>query len=34
MAEIEFNALCGQCLDRRFPDAATLRQDVQAWVER
>ena len=34
MAEIEFNALCGQCLDRRIPDAATLRQEVAAWVDR
>ena len=34
MAEIEFNALCGQCLDRRIPDEETLRAEVQAWVER
>jgi hypothetical protein len=31
MAEIEFNALEQQCLDRRIPDAATLRQEVAAW---
>ena len=34
MAEIEFNALCGQCLDRRIPDAETLRRESEAWVER
>ena len=31
MAEIEFNALQQQCLDRRIPDVATLRQEVAAW---
>ena len=31
MAEIEFNRLQRQCLDRRIPDAATLRQEVAAW---
>ena len=31
MAEIEFNRLQQQCLDRRIPDAATLRQEVAAW---
>jgi hypothetical protein len=31
MAEIEFNALEQQCLDRRIPNAATLRQEVAAW---
>ncbi|GAA0460345.1 hypothetical protein GCM10008985_15980 [Halococcus dombrowskii] len=31
MAEIEFNTLQQQCLDRRIPDAATLRQEVAAW---
>jgi predicted dienelactone hydrolase len=32
MAEIEFNRLQQQCLDRRIPDAATLRSEVAAWV--
>lgn len=31
MAEIEFNTLQQQCLDRRISDAATLRQEVAAW---
>ena len=31
MAEIEFNALEQQCLDRRVPNAATLCQEVAAW---
>ena len=31
MAEIEFNALEQQCLDRRIQYAATLRQEVAAW---
>jgi len=33
MAEIEFNRLQQQCLDRRIPDAATLRQEVAAWEQ-
>ena len=33
MAEIEFNRLQQQCLDRRIPDAATLRQEVAAWED-
>lgn len=32
MAEIEINVLTRQCLDRRIPDAATLRSEVAAWV--
>ncbi|SEP11351.1 DDE superfamily endonuclease, partial [Halogranum amylolyticum] len=32
MAEIEINVLSRQCLDRRIPDAATLQQEVAAWV--
>jgi hypothetical protein len=32
MAEIEFNRLQQQCLDRRISDAATLRQEVAAWM--
>jgi len=32
MAEIEFNRLQQQCLDRRISDAATLRQEVAAWT--
>jgi hypothetical protein len=31
MAEIELSALASQCLDRRMPDAATLRSEVAAW---
>lgn len=33
MAEIEFNRLKGQCLDRRIPDGETLKQEVFAWTE-
>ena len=32
MAEIEFNRLQGQCLDRRIPDGETLQQEVSAWT--
>jgi DDE superfamily endonuclease len=31
IAEIEFRALAGQCLDRRIPDRATLEREVAAW---
>lgn len=31
IAEIEFRALAGQCLDRRIPDRATLAREVAAW---
>jgi hypothetical protein len=31
VAEIDCNRLQQQCLDRRIPDAATLRQEVAAW---
>lgn len=31
MAEIEFSVLSKQCLDRRIPDQATLRQEITAW---
>jgi len=31
MAEIELSALNGQCLDRRIPDLATLRNYIAAW---
>jgi hypothetical protein len=31
MAEIEFSILARQCLHRRIPDAATLREEVTAW---
>ncbi len=34
MAEIEFSVLRRQCLDRRIPDAATLKREVAAWVAR
>lgn len=32
MVEIEISALTKQCLDRRLPDAATLRSEVAAWL--
>ena len=31
MAEIEFNALNQQCLDRRIPNVASLQAEVAAW---
>lgn len=31
IAEIEFRALSGQCLDRRIPDLPTLTREVAAW---
>jgi len=31
MAEIELNVLTTQCLDRRIPDIATMRNEVAAW---
>jgi DDE superfamily endonuclease len=31
MAEIELGVLARQCLDRRIPDAETLRREVAAW---
>lgn len=34
MAEIEFNAIQTQCLDRRIPDEQTLVREADAWVER
>jgi len=34
MAEIEFSVLSRQCLDRRIPDEATLRQEVHAYQVR
>jgi transposase len=34
MAEIEFSALQRQCLDRRIPDQATLREEIAAWEKR
>jgi hypothetical protein len=33
MAEIEFSALSGQCLDRRIADVETLRDEVEAWTK-
>ncbi|WP_226377591.1 IS630 family transposase [Haloterrigena turkmenica] len=33
MAEIELSALRTQCLNRRIPDAATLRTEVAAWEQ-
>jgi transposase len=34
MAEIELSVLARQCLDRRIPDAETLRREVAAWEQR
>ena len=34
MAEIELSVLERQCLKQRMPDIDTLRQEVNAWVER
>jgi len=31
MAEIEFSALKGQCLNRRIPDMETMQAEVAAW---
>lgn len=31
VAEMELSALARQCLDRRIPDAQTLRREVAAW---
>jgi hypothetical protein len=31
MAEIEFSALKGQCLNRRIPDIVTMQNEVAAW---
>jgi hypothetical protein len=31
VAEVELSALGRQCLDRRIPDQATLRQEVASW---
>jgi hypothetical protein len=33
MAEIEIGVLSRQCLDRRIPDQATLRTEINAWQE-
>lgn len=34
MAEIELSVLSRQCLDRRIPDQAALRQETTAWATR
>ncbi len=34
MAEIELSVLQRQCLDRRIPDEAALKQEIKAWEER
>jgi hypothetical protein len=34
MAEIELSVLARQCLDRRVPDADTLKAEVAAWQDR
>ena len=34
MAEIELSVLSRQCLDRRIPDQAALRQETTAWSAR
>ena len=31
MAEMELSVVARQCLDRRIPDMATLRKEVEAW---
>ena len=31
IAEFELSVLSRQCLDRRFPDEATLKEEVAAW---
>lgn len=31
MAETELSVMTKQCLDRRIPDAATLRREIAAW---
>ena len=31
MAEIEFSALKGQCLNRRIPDMVTMQNEIAAW---
>ncbi len=31
MAEIEFSALKGQCLNRRIPDMAVMQTEIAAW---
>jgi len=33
MAEIELSVLQHQCLDRRIPDAATLKREIAAWAQ-
>jgi len=33
IAEVELSALSHQCLDRRIPDASTLRSEVAAWEQ-
>jgi transposase len=31
MAEMELSVVARQCLDRRIPDLATLRREIEAW---
>jgi len=31
VAEIELSVFTKQCLDRRIPDIATLREEARAW---
>ncbi len=33
MAEMELSVVARQCLDRRIPDLASLREEVRAWQE-
>jgi hypothetical protein len=33
MAEIEFSALKGQCLNRRIPDMGTIQTQIAAWEQ-
>ena len=32
VAEIELSVLCGQCLNRRVPDLATMQGEIDAWL--
>ena len=34
MVEIEIAVLSGQCLDRRIPNQATLKQEIAAWEKK
>ncbi len=34
VADMELSVVARQCLDRRIPDLATLRREIQAWQAR